>query len=362
MASFSFDSNQIQQSLNRNVLLILQYHCLYGSEGTHFDVEIDQKTENVFSVHGDTIAFNLNNSRMFNGIYGAFSLENAIGEPSSRDRYHECLIIFDDSSQMTSIPPQNNSSEFEYVQIARERPFSIIESAPRCDIDGVRVWVFGNDKKLLKYIPVEPATHCLKEIEIFNRFESMFLKNGTYTIIIEYSNENNNLESGYDEYLNDSRYPDNLKGNRYKIPLFVSLNDAADPAVIKEKIENLGGTYVLKKFNLVIEDPWIDIDLVSDHKTGDRFNITGTTNLPVGDEILVEVYPVSFKAGSQCQCADVIGATGIIKVTSGDYGVNKWIFPIDTNGSYWKIDVQVVYATARTSDVQVHMTFNLTAV
>lgn len=62
---------------------------------------------------------------------------------------------------------------------------------------------------------------------------------------------------------------------------------------------------------------FIAINPVRDHYIGDRFTISGYTNLPKGAEILVEVYSSSFKPTQKSQSGEFSGSAGTIS-TSGD--------------------------------------------
>ncbi|MFA5331985.1 MAG: hypothetical protein WC342_06365 [Methanoregula sp.] len=57
------------------------------------------------------------------------------------------------------------------------------------------------------------------------------------------------------------------------------------------------------------------IDQIADHHTGDRFTISGTTNLAAGDEILVEVYSASFVSVPKNRDGSFSGDAGIVRVT-----------------------------------------------
>ncbi|NMB79996.1 MAG: hypothetical protein GYA23_12985 [Methanomicrobiales archaeon] len=53
-----------------------------------------------------------------------------------------------------------------------------------------------------------------------------------------------------------------------------------------------------------------------DRIVGDRFSIIGTTNLPEGEEILIQVYSSSFKPTQKSQSGEFSGATGTVKTQS----------------------------------------------
>jgi hypothetical protein len=81
---------------------------------------------------------------------------------------------------------------------------------------------------------------------------------------------------------------------------------------------------------------WITVDPVSNHDAGDVFTITGTTNLSVSDEILVQVIPewwIQRPSKSQCGGKEIIGqgATGTIVPVPGNNSLNLWNFSINSS-------------------------------
>jgi len=81
--------------------------------------------------------------------------------------------------------------------------------------------------------------------------------------------------------------------------------------------------------------PFISVDPISDKNIGDDFNITGTTNLPAGTEILVEVYPASFEPTATdpqtgAQSGTFTGASGIVTVAQGTGNLNTWSMDLNT--------------------------------
>ena len=87
-----------------------------------------------------------------------------------------------------------------------------------------------------------------------------------------------------------------------------------------------------------VTKPFISVDPVSEKHVGDQFTLSGTTSLPVGSEILIEVYPASYESGSGtitnpetgAVTGTFSGATGTITVTKGSGNVNAWSTLIDS--------------------------------
>lgn len=78
------------------------------------------------------------------------------------------------------------------------------------------------------------------------------------------------------------------------------------------------------------EKPFISVDPVSDKNTGDQLTITGTTSLPTGTHVIVEVYPASFEDQTGTGYGNFNGATGTVAIVKGTGEVNTWSWPLDT--------------------------------
>jgi PGF-CTERM protein len=115
-------------------------------------------------------------------------------------------------------------------------------------------------------------------------------------------------------------------------------SDAAEALVQGINDPNVDDTYT--KLQFLVEEPIITIDSIGDRHVGDKFTITAKTNLAVDDEILVQVYSSSFKPTQKSQSGEFSGATGTIKVTKGDTGMNKLTFDVDS--STFKPDEYIV--------------------
>ncbi|MDP3395757.1 MAG: MEMAR_RS02690 family S-layer glycoprotein [Methanoregula sp.] len=119
-------------------------------------------------------------------------------------------------------------------------------------------------------------------------------------------------------------------------------SDAAEALVQGINSANVDDTYT--KLQFLVEVPVIRINPVGDKHVGDKFTITASTNLAVDDEILVTVYSSSFKPTQKSQSGEFSGATGTVKVTKGDSGMNMISFPVDS--STFKPDEYIVTASA----------------
>jgi PGF-CTERM protein len=115
-------------------------------------------------------------------------------------------------------------------------------------------------------------------------------------------------------------------------------SDAAEALAQGINDANVDDTYT--KLQFLVEEPIIRVDAIGDKHVGDKFTITAQTNLAVDDEVLVQVYSSSFKPTEKSQSGEFSGATGTIKVTKGDSGMNKLSFDVDS--STFKPDEYIV--------------------
>jgi PGF-CTERM protein len=117
--------------------------------------------------------------------------------------------------------------------------------------------------------------------------------------------------------------------------------NAAEALVEAINSANVDDTYT--KLQLLVETPVITINTIGDHYVGDKFTITATTNLAVGDNVLFTVYSSSFQPTDKTQSGEFSGASGTVQVTQGTNGLNALSFNVDA--STFKPDEYLVTAT-----------------
>lgn len=77
--------------------------------------------------------------------------------------------------------------------------------------------------------------------------------------------------------------------------------------------------------------PYISVNPLSDKNAGETVNVTGTTNLPAGTQLQVEIYATSFEQHASDN-GEFSGAAGTAEVLSGTGGINVWSMDVDTTG------------------------------
>jgi len=100
------------------------------------------------------------------------------------------------------------------------------------------------------------------------------------------------------------------------------------------------------------QSAWITINPVSDHYVGEKISITGSTNIPEGEEIWIDIgssriIPGRYKYQS----------SGSVQVVKGVNSQNIWSYPVDT--STFKPDEYVIIMIAQGYDASAGKIFNV---
>ena len=131
-------------------------------------------------------------------------------------------------------------------------------------------------------------------------------------------------------------------------------SDAATALIGAINSADIDDTYT--KLTFLVEEPWIRINSIGDHYIGDQFTITGTTNLAIDDDLLVEVTSSSFEPTAKTQSGEFSGVSSTVKVTEGD-SYNEWAMDVDA--STFKADEYIVNVEAIEASVTATTTFNV---
>jgi PGF-CTERM protein len=187
------------------------------------------------------------------------------------------------------------------------------------------------------------------------------LYSGQYFVVVQHPMQNDQ----FDIYLNTANgkvYNAMLGTVPGGVTIFTLLgagslqgSDAAEALAQGINDPNVDDTYT--KLQFLVEEPIIRVDPIGDRHVGDKFTITAQTNLAVDDEVLVQVYSSSFKPTQKSQSGEFSGATGTIKVTKGDSGLNTLSFDVDS--STFKPDEYIVTETAVIQDATGTALFNV---
>jgi len=112
---------------------------------------------------------------------------------------------------------------------------------------------------------------------------------------------------------------------------------------------------ILPVSSFIVENSTATINTTGDHYVGDKFTITGSTNLAAGNDLLVEIYSSSFKPTQKVQSGEFSGSSGTVTVMPGTNGYNVWSFDVDA--STFKPDEYTIKVSGITNDVTTSSSF-----
>ncbi len=95
---------------------------------------------------------------------------------------------------------------------------------------------------------------------------------------------------------------------------------------------------------------YITIDPISDRVVGEKFSITGRTNLPESSEMLVQVYSSSFKPTQKSQSGEFSGATGTVRASDSSLPVPA-LAPLQKDPGVKGSDAKIIKTATITLEV-----------
>ena len=219
---------------------------------------------------------------------------------------------------------------------------------------GVAVWILGKNYAKRYTQSVESDSTYKYEIP---GAETSSMASGQYFIVVQHPMQNDRFDINI-----NGEYVENVELGSSGTTIFklygsgsLQGSDAAEALIQAISDPNVDDTYT--KLTIIVSEPLITISSIGDRHVGDKFNITGKTNLAVDDEILMEVYSSSFKPTQKVQSGEFSGATGNIKVKKGEDGMNTFSFDVDA--STFKVDEYIVVAQSIVQDATGTALFNI---
>ena len=270
-----------------------------------------------------------------------------------------------------------SDSEYATVSVNLKQPFlsavpsgTVIAQGDKLYVRGtaegkptsLKLYIFGPNFFEDHSITVEDDGTYEKKIDISNSMSS-----NQYFVVVQHPMYNNN----FDAQLVDASTP--TKDYKYfqivntttggsQQGSFVVWGDnklqgsqAAD--ALTKMIDDANIDDIYTKLTFTVAAPWIRINNPGDQAAGSKFTITGTTNLAVDDQILVEVMSSSFTAVDKTSTSTTSGVSQTTKVVAGDGADNTWSVDVDTTN--WKLDEYTIKVNGIEVDVTTTTNFNL---
>jgi hypothetical protein len=263
-----------------------------------------------------------------------------------------CTFLIPPVSSITLSP--GNSFE-NAPTIANGDPVFIRGVATGDPRGGLQVWVLGHN--YVKMSSVSVNADDTYEFELKSA-DTQNLASGQYYILIQHPMMNGEFDIYYDS-ASGSVVNRQLGGGTsiFQLNGPGSLQTPDSAYALMRAINNQNTDDMFATASFIIGNPIALIDMIGDHTVGDKFTITGSTNLAVGNDLLIEIVSSSFSPTQKSQGSEFSGSSGIVKVEPGTNGLNRWSFDVDS--SPFKPDEYIVKVSSVTNDVTSSTTFNI---
>ena len=215
------------------------------------------------------------------------------------------------------------------------------------DPSSVYVWIFGkNFRKLGDSATVESDGSFEYELK---GGETKDLSAGQYFVVVQHP-----MFGGSDVKVSDKGVLSAPGLGEDANLNLLQASDAANALIQALDSPYVDDTYVKLTFD--VEEPYIFIDPIGDKEAGSKFTITGTTNVAVGDKLIIDVTSAAFGPTKKTEASGFGAVSGNVVVEKGD-GANKWSFEVD--GSSFKPDQYIVKVECIETDTTATATFNV---
>jgi len=319
-----------------------------SSQGTAWDVQASVAGDNTWSYNWGTSNIDLDA-----GTYTIY----ATSQPVDAQSANLANVAYGTVSIVVKKPFVSATASQSVV--AQGDSLDITGTAQGDPTKGVQIWILG---KNYEYVTTQSVNSDSSFDYTLQRSSTTNLYTGQYYVVVQHPMMNNQFDI--------TPYADSVTGNTYVINLqspvqktssggstsgYLTVfqltgagslqgSDAAEALIEGLNSPNIDDTYT--KLQFLVEVPTITVDPIGDRHVGDKFTVTGTTNLAVGDQILVQIYSSSFTPTQKTQSGAFSGATGTVTVAQGTStsGLNTWSFDVDA--STFKPDEYLVTATS----------------
>jgi hypothetical protein len=220
---------------------------------------------------------------------------------------------------------------------------------------GLQVWVIS--KNYLKVSTIQVNDDNTFDFELRSP-DTLNLASGQYYVVVQHPMGNGQFDVYYDS--GSGTIINRQLGGGSKIFQMSGSGSLQGPdsaqalvnAISSQNLDDIFTTYTF-----TVSPPSAFIRPIGDHAVGDRFTISGSTNLAVGDNLMVEITSSSFKPTQKNAPAGFSGASGMVTVLPGTGGFNHWSFDVDA--SEFTPDEYIVKVSGITVEVTGSTTFNI---
>jgi hypothetical protein len=194
---------------------------------------------------------------------------------------------------------------------------------------GLQVWIIGNNYARVSTISVNADSSYEFELRAS---DTQNMAAGQYFVLIQHPMMNGQFDIVYNA--GTGQVINMQKGNGMSIFTLTGAGGLQGPAAASALLQAVADQNIDDMFTTVsftVGEPATLIDPIGEHTVGERFTITGSTSLAVGDDLLVDIYSDAFQPTSKGQPNAFSGTSGMVKVTSGTGRFNRWSYDVDAS-------------------------------
>jgi hypothetical protein len=223
--------------------------------------------------------------------------------------------------------------------------------------NGLQLWIISHNYLKVTTLAVNDDNTYEYELK---PADTRNLASGQYFFLVQHPMMNGQFDIIYDRA--SGKIINRQLGNGNGMDIFTisgagSLQgpDSAQALVNAIGSQNIDDTFATYSF--YISPPTALINPIGDHRVGDKFTISGSTNLAAGDDLMVEVTSSSFKPTEKAESGEFSGISGVVKAVTGSGGYNRWSFDVDT--TTFKPDEYIVKVSGISQDITASTSFNI---
>jgi trimeric autotransporter adhesin len=261
------------------------------------------------------------------------------------------VLLIPSSAAITLTPGDSGSSS----AIANGDPVFIRGIATGHPQSGLQIWMIGYNYLKIDTVQVNEDNTYNYELK---SSDTQGLASGQYYVVVQHPMMNGQFDIIYAP--SSGGIINRQLGNGTRIFQITGPGSLQSPDAAYALVRAISNQDVDDSFSTVsfiVSSPATLIKPIGTKYVGDTFTISGSTNLAVGDTLMVEIVSSSFKPTQKEQSGEFSGSAGTVQVVPGANGYNRWSFDIDS--STFKPDEYLVKVSGITVDVTGSSTFTL---
>lgn len=223
--------------------------------------------------------------------------------------------------------------------------------------NGLQLWIISHNYLKVTTLAVNDDNTYEYELK---PADTRNLASGQYFFLVQHPMMNGQFDIIYDRASGKIINRQLGKGNGMDIFTISGAGSLQGPDSAQALVNAIGSQNIddtFATYSFYISPPTALINPIGDHYVGDKFTISGSTNLAAGDNLLVEVISSSFGPTVKAQSGEFSGISGVVKVVTGSGGYNRWSFDVDA--TTFKPDEYIVKVSGIRQDVTASTFFNI---